>query len=98
METAMAPAGAPLVDHKLQMTLEAIYDGRYLVAVNECTDVLDLEPQNVVALTRLGSSYFAMNERDKAKQIWTKALQLDPRNDVLRKFLYGAQGPRVEIR
>jgi tetratricopeptide (TPR) repeat protein len=50
-------------------------------------------------LTRLGSAYFAMNERDKAKQIWTKALQYDPNNDVLKKFLYGSKGnSRVEPR
>ncbi|MCG3204137.1 MAG: hypothetical protein KCHDKBKB_00840 [Elusimicrobia bacterium] len=93
------PTGLTLVDHKLQLTLEAIYDGRYLSAITECTDVLDLEPSNVMALTRLGSAYYAMNERDKAKQIWTKALQHDPNNDILRKFLYGAKGAgRVEIR
>jgi tetratricopeptide (TPR) repeat protein len=99
LETFAIPGGTTLVDHKLQTTLEAIYDGRYMAAVAECTDVLDLEPENVTALTRLGSSYFAMNERDKAKQIWTKALQLDPKNDVLRKFLYGAgRSARVENR
>lgn len=91
------PAGVKLIERKLQLTLEAIYDGRYLVAIGECTDILDLEPENVTALTRLGSAYFAMNEREKAKQIWTKALQLDPKNDVLRKFLYGNRGAaRVE--
>lgn len=91
------PAGVKLIDHKLQLSLEAIYDGRYLAAISECSDVLDLEPGNVTALTRLGSAYFAMNEKEKARQIWTKALQLDPKNDVLRKFLYGARGTnRVE--
>ena len=91
------PTGVKLIERKLQLTLEAIYDGRYLVAIGECTDVLDLEPENVTALTRLGSAYFAMNEREKARQIWTKALQLDPKNDVLRKFLYGNKGSaRVE--
>ena len=91
------PAGVKLIEHKLQLTLEAIYDGRYLAAIAECSDVLDLEPENVTALTRLGSAYFAMNEKEKARQIWTKALQLDPKNDVLRKFLYGARGGnRVE--
>ena len=94
----LAP-GVRLIDHKMQLTLEAIYDGRYLSAIAECTDVLDLEPENVTALTRLGSAYFAMNEREKARQIWTKALQHDPKNDVLRKFLYGSKGaPRVEVR
>lgn len=97
IEMPSLPTGVTLVDHKLQLTLEAIYDGRYLSAITECTDVLDLEPTNVMALTRLGSAYFAMNEREKAKQIWTKALQYDPNNDVLRKFLYGGKGAtRVE--
>ncbi len=99
IEPPALPAGLSLVDHKLQLTLEAIYDGRYLSAITECTDVLDLEPTNVMALTRLGSAYFAMNEREKAKQIWTKALQYDPNNEVLRKFLYGSKGSsRVETR
>ena len=89
--------GIGLVDYKLQATLEAIYDGRYLTAISECSDVLDLEPENVLALTRLGSAYYAMNERDKAQKIWTKALQLDPQNDILKKFLYGSQrGSKVE--
>jgi tetratricopeptide (TPR) repeat protein len=97
VEAPHLPGGVSIIDHKLQTTLEAIYDGRYLSAIAECTDVLDLEPNNVLALTRLGSAYFAMNEKDKAKQIWTKALQLDPTNEVLRKFLYGSKGlSRVE--
>ncbi len=91
------PSGISLVDHKLQLALEAIYDGRYLSAISECSDILDLEPNNVLALTRLGSAYFAMNEQNKARQVWSKALQLDPENDVLRKFLYGNKGvSRVE--
>lgn len=99
LATPSLPANVRIVDHKLQLTLEAIYDGRYLSAIAECTDVLDLEPDNVTALTRLGSAYFAMNEKQKARQIWTKALQLDPKNDVLRKFLYGSKGgARVEAR
>lgn len=99
VEQPRLATGIRLVDHKLQLALEAIYDGRYLSAIAECTDVLDLEPENVLALTRLGSAYYAMNERDKANQIWTKALQLDPQNDVLRKFLYGNRGSsRVETK
>ena len=89
--------GVTLIDIKLQLTLESIYDGRYLSAISECNDVLDLEPDNVLALTRLGSAYFAMNEKEKARLIWTKALQEDPNNPVLRKFLFGAKGSaRVE--
>jgi tetratricopeptide (TPR) repeat protein len=97
VEPPRLTAGIMLVDHKLQLALEAIYDGRYLSAISECTEVLDIEPKNVLAMTRLGSAYYAMNEMNKAKQVWTRALQLDPNNDVLRKFLYGKQGSsRVE--
>jgi len=97
VEPIHLPSGISLVDHKLQLALEAIYDGRYLSAIAECSDILDLEENNVLALTRLGSAYFAMNEQNKAKQVWSKALQLDPENDVLRKFLYGNKGvSRVE--
>lgn len=89
--------GINLVDFKLQATLEAIYEGRYLTAIAESSDVLDLDPKNVLALTRLGSAYFAMNEMEKARKIWTQALQLDPSNEVLKKFLYGSKGrSRVE--
>jgi len=97
VELPRIPKGISIIDHKLQLSLEAIYDGRYLTAIAECTDVLDLEPKNVLGLTRLGSAYFAMNEQKKASQIWTKALQLDPENNLLRKFLYGKTGKsRVE--
>jgi tetratricopeptide (TPR) repeat protein len=91
-ESLRLSPGINLIDHKLQQTLEAIYDGRYLTAIAECTDILDLEPDNVLALTRLGSAYYAMNEKDRARQIWTRALQIDPANNVLRKFLYGTKG------
>jgi len=92
IEMPRIPNGVSFVENKQQMTLEAIYEGRYLTAINECTDVLDLEPRNVLAMTRLGSAYFAMNEKEKARQIWTKALQLDPNNNELKRFLYGRKG------
>jgi len=39
VEPPHIPNGITLVDHKLQLSLEAIYDGRYLTAISECTDV-----------------------------------------------------------
>ena len=97
VESPNLSRGISLVDYKLQSSLVAIYDGRYLSAIAECSDVLDLEPENVMALTRLGSAYYAMNEKTRAKKIWTKALQLDKNNKVLKKFLYGSKGAsRVE--
>ena len=51
-----------LIDQKLQKALEKIYSGDYLIAAKECQEVLDLEPENALALTRLGSVYYAMGQ------------------------------------
>ncbi len=76
-----------LIDQKLQKALEKIYSGEYLVAAKECQEVLDLEPENPLALTRLGSVYYAMGQVKQARQYWTQALERDPKNDVLKSFM-----------
>jgi tetratricopeptide (TPR) repeat protein len=76
-----------LIDQKLQKALEKIYSGEYLVAAKECQEVLDLEPDNALALTRLGSVYYAMGQVKQAREYWKQALEQDPKNDVLKIFL-----------
>ena len=76
-----------LIDQKLQKALEKIYGGEYLVAAKECQEVLDLEPDNALALTRLGSVYYAMGQVKQAREYWKQALEQDPKNDVLKSFL-----------
>jgi Flp pilus assembly protein TadD len=76
-----------LIDQKLQKALEKIYAGEYLVAAKECQEVLDLEPENALALTRLGSVYYAMGQVKQARVYWKQALAFDANNDVLKSFL-----------
>ena len=76
-----------LIDQKLQKALEKIYSGEYLVAAKECQEVLDLEPENPLALTRLGSVYYAMGQVKQAREYWKQALEQDPKNDVLKSFM-----------
>src|SRR4029077_8209868 len=76
-----------LIDQKLQRALEKIYAGEYLVAAKECQEVLDLEPDNALALTRLGSVYYAMGQVKQARTYWKQALALDAKNDVLQSFM-----------
>jgi tetratricopeptide (TPR) repeat protein len=83
------PAGKTLVDYKMQLALEYVYDSKYLKAIEECNQVLDLEPNHVLALTRMGSAYYAMGQREEARGFWTKALSLDPDNQMLRNTLKG---------
>ncbi len=76
-----------LVEQKLYVALKNIYSARYDIAIMECQDVLELEPENVLAMTRLGSAYYALGNRDKAIEIWKRALEIDPNNKDILDFL-----------
>ena len=88
--------GVKLTDQKLQEALESIYDGKYITAVSTCKEILDLEPDNILAMIRMGSAYWAMGMQDQARQIWTKAQAKDPSNEILRKFLSRQPGDQPE--
>jgi len=79
--------GINLVNQKLQQALEFIYDGKYVSAVSICKEVLELEPKSVLAMMRMGSAYWAMDQTKTARKIWREALKLDPNNEQLIEFL-----------
>lgn len=85
--TDILDARLNLIDQKLQRALEKIYSGEYLVAAKECQEVLDLEPENALALTRLGSVYYAMGQVKQGRVYWQQALALDSKNETLKSFL-----------
>ncbi|MEA2081591.1 MAG: hypothetical protein U9O97_02490, partial [Elusimicrobiota bacterium] len=79
--------GMNLVEQKLYSALKNIYNARYDLAIIECNETLDLEPRNVLALTRLGSAYYALGKKGKGVDIWKKALEYDPDNKDIREFM-----------
>ncbi len=79
--------GANVVDHKLAIALSYFYQGRFDLTVQECKEVLELEPNNKVALSRTGSGYYALGQKSKAREYWQKALNLEPQNRKLQKML-----------
>lgn len=79
--------GTSVVDQYLFAGLNHIYDGRYDLAVQECNIVLDLDPSNVLALKRLGSAYFALGKKDKAQEVWKRALVMIPGDAELKRFV-----------
>jgi tetratricopeptide (TPR) repeat protein len=76
-----------MIEQYLFASLNHIYEGRYDLSIQECSIVLELEPKNVLALKRLGSAYFAMGRKSKARQSWKKALKLAPRDSELKEFI-----------
>ncbi len=76
-----------VVDQYLFTALNNIYEGRYDLAVQECGIVLELEPENILAMKRLGSAYYALGRAGKAKKAWQKALRLSPNDSELKGFI-----------
>lgn len=76
-----------LVDQKLHDSLQAIYEGRYDVAINKCEEVLRIDPSNVTAIGRMGASFFLLGEKDKAIKLWKRALELEPNNQTAIEYL-----------
>lgn len=75
------------VDQKIYDARQAVYDGHYDSAIRRSQDVLDLEPNNVTALEIMGSAFYLMEQKDKAKAVWKRVLELDPNNRAVREFL-----------
>ena len=49
--------------------------------------VTELQPKNVGAWINLGKAYAIQNRTDEASKAFTKALEIDPRNQVARSLL-----------
>ena len=73
-----------------------IYDGKYHRAVGTLDEILALEPNDVLALKRLGSAYFSLGKKARAKEAWERALRLQPEDPTLKKFLAKVAGASAE--
>lgn len=76
-----------LIDQKIYDARQAIYEGKYDVALKRAQDILDLEPNNETALEIMGSAFFLMDQKAKAKLIWEKVLEINPNNTTVKQFL-----------
>ena len=76
LSTMEAPVGdMNIIDQYLFAALNHIYEGRYDLAIQECTIVVELQPKNILAWKRLGSGYYAIGKKDKARETWERASQ-----------------------
>ena len=75
------------IDQRTYDARQAIYDGKYDLAMTRAQDILDLEPNNETALEIMGSSFYLMDQKEKAKVIWEKVLEINPDNKMIKEFL-----------
>jgi Flp pilus assembly protein TadD len=79
--------GISVVDQLLQEALDLIRGGRFIQSVATLEKVLEIEPNNITALTRMGSAYWAMGKKDLARKTWKRVLELDPDNKEVLQFM-----------
>ena len=75
------------IDQKTYDSRQAIYEGKYDLAMKRSQDILDLEPNNETALEIMGSAFYLMDQPEKARVIWERVLDINPNNKMVRKFL-----------
>lgn len=83
---AVSP-GMGVLEYKRYLALNLIYDGKYAQAAAVLEKVVALDPEDATALKRLGSAYFALNDKAKARAIWDRALALNKDDPQLKEFL-----------
>jgi len=79
--------GMTLVEQKMYRALNYLYEDRSDLAIVECQEVLELEPNNTLALSRLGSAYYVIGQKEKAKELWLKVLEIEPENKEVLESL-----------
>ncbi|OGS12742.1 MAG: hypothetical protein A2285_09495 [Elusimicrobia bacterium RIFOXYA12_FULL_57_11] len=81
------PATSGILDHKKELALRQIYDSKFYLAAKELEGVLRLEPQDIVALKRIGSVYLQLKDYRQARNAWQKAAGLSPEDEQLKEYL-----------
>ncbi|HAX61870.1 MAG TPA: hypothetical protein DCX95_04865 [Elusimicrobia bacterium] len=76
-----------LIEKKHEKARDYFAKKQYDAAINECWEILTIDPKNVLALERMGSCYYQMGLKDKAMATWKKVLEIDPANRDVKKIL-----------
>jgi tetratricopeptide (TPR) repeat protein len=79
--------GMKLLEYKHHVALHQIYDAKHHQAVITLNEILALAPDDLMALKRLGSANYSLGRYDEAREAWTEALRLSPRDKTLKHFL-----------
>ncbi len=80
-----------LVKEKLKKAAKGFYIQQFDMAAKECEEVVLLDETNPMGWTRLGSAYYMMGDKAKARKAYEKVLELNPGDAVTRQFME-AQG------
>jgi len=78
---------AGLVQHELRKAETAFFDQRFGAAVQASRRALLLDPRDARGWQRLGSAQYALGMESEARAAYLRALELDPKDPHLRRFM-----------
>jgi tetratricopeptide (TPR) repeat protein len=78
---------AKLKKGNAQAAIEFAMAGRWQEAVEANRAILDIFPEDIEALNRLGRALMELGEYEKARQAYTRSIGLDPYNSIAERNL-----------
>lgn len=78
-----------LVQEKIKKASAAFYVQKFEYAARQCEETLLLDDGNALVWTRLGSAYYMMGDKERARRAYTKALELNPGDGATLEFMRG---------
>jgi hypothetical protein len=75
------------VRERARRAVVAVYAKRFDAGIRAAQESLVVKPDDLGALTRLGSAYYASGDHAHAREIYMQVLSQDPSNVKLREFV-----------
>lgn len=72
---------------RLNKALLAFYDYQFWQAIDECNLILKEDNKHIGALSLKGSSFYMLQDYDKARKYWEQVLRYQPDNEEIKYFL-----------
>jgi Tfp pilus assembly protein PilF len=85
LEIPDSTPGWNYAQQKLSVALERFKEKKYYECIKLCEDSLYLEPRNPVAYKRMGSAFFMLKNKAKAREAWQNAVQYAPNQEDAQK-------------
>lgn len=75
-----------IAEQKVYQALDRFKEKKYDESIRLCEEALSLEPNNVMAYKRLGSTFFVLKDMENAKKNWLKAIELAPNDPDIQQI------------
>jgi len=75
------------MDQMLFDARQAFRQRHYDVAITTCEKILRKDPDQIAALKIMGSGYYMLEEYERARHVWTYALQIAPDDPDIPQYM-----------